>query len=60
MARFVEERARALLAEPDLAIDDVARSLGYSEPNSFRRAFRKWTGLSPGSYRAAVLAEAAE
>lgn len=49
--RFYEARARALLAQPNVTIDEVARSLGYSEVNSFRRAFRKWTGLSPSSYR---------
>jgi len=51
-ARFVEERARALLIDSDLAIDDIALSLGYLEPNSFRRAFRAWTELSPSAYRA--------
>jgi AraC-like DNA-binding protein len=49
--RFLETRARALLAEPNLTIQEIARSLGYSEVNSFRRAFRQWTGLSPNAYR---------
>lgn len=50
--RFVEDRACALLAGSDLTVDQIARSLGYVEPNSFRRAFRGWTGQSPRSYRA--------
>ncbi|MEM8957628.1 MAG: AraC family transcriptional regulator ligand-binding domain-containing protein [Pseudomonadota bacterium] len=50
-ARHLTERARALLAESDLSVDAVARSLGYSEPNSFRRAFQKSTGLSPRDFR---------
>jgi AraC-like DNA-binding protein len=49
--RFLETRARALLAEPNLTIQEIAHSLGYSEVNSFRRAFRQWTGLSPNAYR---------
>ncbi|MEM1430167.1 MAG: AraC family transcriptional regulator ligand-binding domain-containing protein [Pseudomonadota bacterium] len=49
--REMHERARALLVESALTIDDVARSLGFDEPNSFRRAFHKWTGCSPGDYR---------
>lgn len=49
--RFVEARARALLTEPHVTICEIAGSLGYSETNSFRRAFKKWTGLSPTAYR---------
>jgi AraC-like DNA-binding protein len=49
--RFFEARARALLAEPHVSISEIARSLGYSEINSFRRAFRKWTGVSPSTFR---------
>lgn len=50
-SRFVEDRARALLTESDLGIDEIALSLGYSEPNSFRRAFRQWTSRTPNQFR---------
>lgn len=50
-ARFAEMRARALLVETDLDVDDIALSLGYKEPKSFIRAFKKWTGLTPVRYR---------
>ena len=49
--QMIQSRARALLSESTLGIDQIAESLGYSEPNSFRRAFRKWTGVSPGRFR---------
>ena len=29
----------------------LSRRLGFSEPSAFSRAFRRWTGSSPGSYR---------
>ncbi|MCZ8381282.1 AraC family transcriptional regulator [Mycobacterium sp. CPCC 205372] len=32
-------------------IDSLSERLGFSEPSAFRRAFRRWTGSSPGSYR---------
>jgi AraC-like DNA-binding protein len=51
--RFIENRAHNLLLETDLTIDEIAHSLNFSEPNSFRRAFRKWSGLPPNKYRAA-------
>ncbi|MEM1150776.1 MAG: helix-turn-helix domain-containing protein [Pseudomonadota bacterium] len=49
--QLIEARARALLAESEIGIDQIATSLGYSEPNNFRRAFRSWTGSSPARFR---------
>jgi AraC-like DNA-binding protein len=48
-----ERRERALLfvRNPDLALDDVAARLGYSDLANFTRAFRRWTGTTPGAYR---------
>jgi AraC-like DNA-binding protein len=43
--------ARALLAEPGATIQDVADRLGFSEPSAFHRAFKRWTGLTPGQAR---------
>lgn len=33
------------------AIAEIAERLGYGDPANFRRAFRRWTGLSPGQFR---------
>lgn len=46
-------RARAMeaLLNGDLGIADLASDLGFSEPSAFHRAFRKWTGQSPASFR---------
>jgi len=43
--------ARQLLSDPMLSLYDVADALGYSTESAFRRAFRRWTGQSPGAYR---------
>jgi len=48
------ERAMMLLRSPTLSLDEVAEQLGYSDPSNFRRAFRRWTGLSPAAYRRGV------
>lgn len=43
--------SRRLLRETDMSLADVARVLGYVEPASFTRAFRRWAGMSPARWR---------
>jgi AraC-like DNA-binding protein len=44
---------RLLLTEMSLA--EIARDLGYTDQANFGRAFRRWTGATPRSYRRIVL-----
>jgi AraC-like DNA-binding protein len=46
-----EARARALLRGTTLTIDEIAERLGYSDVANFSRAFRRWTGTTPGQLR---------
>jgi AraC-like DNA-binding protein len=39
------------LGQPELTLPDIALRLGFSEASTFHRAFKGWTGLSPGVYR---------
>lgn len=43
--------ARTYLGESNLTVSDVSDLLGYHDPSTFRRAFRKWNGVTPGVYR---------
>ncbi|WP_169577619.1 AraC family transcriptional regulator [Sinimarinibacterium sp. CAU 1509] len=40
-----------LLGETTLTVDAIAYDLGYEHPSNFRRAFRRWFGMSPATYR---------
>lgn len=46
-----ERMARAYLEELRTSITEIAFLLGFSDSNSFSRAFRRWTGQSPRAYR---------
>jgi len=44
-------RARALIDDRDRSLTDIAYDLGYSDPAHFTRAFRRWAGVAPVTYR---------
>jgi len=43
--------ATAMLRDPAHSTDEVAYLLGYSEPSTLFRSFRRWTGMTPQEYR---------
>jgi len=40
-----------LLSSASLTVAEVAARTGFQETSAFHRAFKKWTGVSPGAYR---------
>jgi AraC-like DNA-binding protein len=48
---FRNEAAVKLLKGRQFSVEEIAFILGYSEPSTFYRAFRRWTGLTPRKFR---------
>jgi AraC-like DNA-binding protein len=51
---ILRDEAIASLVRGGETVEDLSDRLGFSEPSAFRRAFRRWTGSPPGSYRPAA------
>jgi AraC-like DNA-binding protein len=47
----VRLRAERALRERDAKVEHVATELGFADARSFRRAFKRWTGVSPAGFR---------
>ncbi len=45
------EEAKQMLETDNLSVDEVGASVGYDDPASFRRVFKRGVRLSPSAYR---------
>ena len=45
------EEAKRKLERTDASIEKISWSVGYQDPSSFRRLFKRLTGITPGVYR---------
>lgn len=57
-ARTRRQAAERLLQRRELAISEVAFALGFNDSSAFHHAFVRWTGSTPGDYRAKQLGNA--
>ncbi|WP_323774139.1 AraC family transcriptional regulator [Alcanivorax sp.] len=46
------ELAEQLVRYSEAGFAEIAHQLGYEDPSSFNKAFKRWLGLPPGEYRA--------
>jgi len=52
--QHLQRKAYELIANPSLSINDIAEQLDFRYGQNFTRRFKKWTGISPTKYRAAL------
>ncbi len=45
------DQAIGFFEDTSLTMSEIGRRLGFTEPATFTRAFKKWTGVSPSDYR---------
>jgi len=53
-AEVRRELAISYLTEKQKSIGEITYLLGYTEPANFGRSFKKWTGQTPGAFRASA------
>lgn len=54
---YRRELAVHYIHRPELSIDAIAAVMGFQDNSAFYRSFKKWTGQSPGQYRAQLRRE---
>ncbi len=57
LLQYRMQKAVELLISTALSVGDIARSVGYTDPFTFSRAFKKIVGLAPNEYRQQRLGE---
>lgn len=45
------EKAKSLMADPNMSINEISIAIGYPNDTSFRRRFKQETGMTPSEYR---------
>ena len=50
------EAAESLLTSQTHSLGEVAFLTGFSDQSAFQRAFKRWTGQTPRTYRASASA----
>ncbi len=53
-------RQQAELYLGSMSVADTAAALGFADESSFRRSFKRWTGVAPGDFRRSVVNDSAD
>jgi len=51
LTQDIRERLAKRYLSEDYTVEQITYLLGFSEPSTFRKAFKKWLGMTPREYR---------
>jgi len=51
LLREIRQRLAQKYLSENYSVEQITYLLGFSEPSAFRKAFKKWAGVTPGEYR---------
>jgi AraC-like DNA-binding protein len=54
LLREIRQRLAKKYIRENYSVEQIAYLLGFSEPSVFRKAFKKWEGITPREYREGV------
>ena len=57
LERVRMKNAHVLLSETNLSIDEIAKKTGYNSSDTFRKAFKRFHGITPLAYRISTTAK---
>jgi AraC-like DNA-binding protein len=55
LLREIRVRLAKQYLRENYSVEDITYLLGFSEPSVFRKAFKKWSGVTPKEYRESAL-----
>jgi AraC-like DNA-binding protein len=51
LLKDIRQRLAKRYLRESYSVEEITYLLGFSEPSVFRKAFKKWSGVTPGEYR---------
>ena len=54
LLREVRQRLAMQYLRENCSVEQITYLLGFSEPSVFRKAYKKWSGVTPREYRQGI------
>jgi AraC-like DNA-binding protein len=57
LLKDIRQRLAMRYLRENYSVEEITYLLGFSDPSVFRKAFKRWSGVTPGEYRQRVVLE---
>ena len=51
LLKDIRQRLAMRYLRENYSVEEITYLLGFSDPSVFRKAFKRWSGVTPGEYR---------